>query len=108
MSHSDERSIMKTTNLEKLEKLLPRKGYISVDRRGYIHIRGVKREWLDEQVTCKKGHWIPWQKDGKYGASCSECGRDANYYITPVGIPVWSRDPYCPKCGIEMEEEEND
>lgn len=101
---------MKTTNLEKLEELLPRKGYISVDKRGGIHIRGVKREWLDETSKDEMSEWEVyeeitsgmWKGIKKY--KCPSCGEKVGIYTSN----------YCPNCGKKLigghvfEEEEND
>lgn len=36
------------TNIDILSLLLPEKAMISADKHGYLHIRGVKKEWLKE------------------------------------------------------------
>jgi hypothetical protein len=49
----------------------------------------------------RKGHWV-------HGEYCSECGCDVPAYIIDW---KWQKDmnaKYCPNCGADMREVEND
>ena len=41
------------TNKEKLEIILPKQAKVTVDKNSYVHIRGIKGDWLEERGDSK-------------------------------------------------------
>lgn len=41
------------TNKEKLETILPKQAKVSVDKHSYVHIRGIKGDWLEARGDSK-------------------------------------------------------